>query len=71
MSGSGAGSLKIVKRTSVIIFTLVSKAHQGQARMKKYMGHIRSFVYDFIVITESKTVLFIVLNIYTGVLYSM
>jgi len=35
------------------------------------MGHIRSFVYDFIVITESKIVLFIVLNVYTGVLYSM
>jgi hypothetical protein len=39
--------------------------------MKKYMGHIGSFVYDFIVITEGKTALFIVLNVYTSVLYSM
>jgi len=57
MSGSDARGLKIVKRTSAIMFTLVSKAHQGQARTKKYVGHIGSFVCDLIVITKQDSII--------------
>jgi len=36
------------------------------------MGHFRSFVYDFIVITKDKvTTLLIFMNVYTYILYSL
>jgi hypothetical protein len=43
MSGSGAGSLKIVKWTSAIMFTPVSKVHQGTGMNEKIQGPYQKF----------------------------
>jgi hypothetical protein len=67
-------SSKLIKRctftTALHVLTMMLKPTEyGQ---HTYVGHFRSFMYDFIVITKYKiTTLLIFLNVYTYVLYTI